>query len=128
MPFANKRMIFMASDMLHIEVAYALPTEQRIFELEVPADCDVEQAIKRSGVLEAYPQIDLETDKVGIFGKISKLNANLRNKDRIEIYRKLIADPKESRRQKVEMERKKAAQEVQKANTASAKEKDARSV
>jgi putative ubiquitin-RnfH superfamily antitoxin RatB of RatAB toxin-antitoxin module len=128
MPFANKRMKFMASDMLHIEVAYALPTEQRIFELEVPADCDVEQAIKRSGVLEAYPQIDLETDKVGIFGKISKLNANLRNKDRIEIYRKLIADPKESRRQKVEMERKKAAQEVQKANTASAKEKDARSV
>ncbi len=118
----------MASDMLHIEVAYALPTEQRIFELEVPADCDVEQAIKRSGVLEAYPQIDLETDKVGIFGKISKLNANLRNKDRIEIYRKLIADPKESRRQKVEMERKKAAQEVQKANTASAKEKDAKSV
>lgn len=118
----------MASDMLHIEVAYALPTEQRIFELEVPADCDVEKAIKRSGVLEAYPQIDLETGKVGIFGKISKLNANLRNKDRIEIYRKLIADPKESRRQKVEMERKKAAQEVQKANTASAKEKDAKSV
>ena len=117
----------MANNTLHIEVAYALPDEQRIFELEVAADCDVEQAIKRSGVLEAYPNIDLASDKVGIFGKICKLNASLRNKDRIEIYRKLIADPKESRRQKVEMERKKAAQDIQKANTASAKAKDAKS-
>jgi putative ubiquitin-RnfH superfamily antitoxin RatB of RatAB toxin-antitoxin module len=52
------------------------------------------------------------------------LYASLRNKDRIEIYRKLIADPKESRRQKVEMERKKAAQDKQKANTASPESKD----
>ncbi len=102
---------------LDIEVCYALPHEQRIFALEVPADCDVEQAIKRSGVLEAYPQIELASAKVGIFGKMCKLNATLRDKDRIEIYRKLIADPKESRRQKVEMERKKAAQAKQKANT-----------
>jgi len=102
---------------LDVEVCYALPTEQRIFALEVPVDCDVEQAIKRSGVLEAYPQIELDTVKVGIFGKMCKLDATLRDRDRIEIYRKLIADPKESRRQKVEMERKKAAQAKQKANT-----------
>lgn len=108
----------MANNILLVEVAYALPDEQRIFELEVPSDCDVEQAIKRSGVLEAYPQIDLASSKVGIFGKLCKLNASLKNKDRIEIYRKLIADPKESRRQKVELERKKAAQAKQKANTA----------
>jgi putative ubiquitin-RnfH superfamily antitoxin RatB of RatAB toxin-antitoxin module len=108
----------MASKTHHIEVCYALPDEQRIFDLEVPTDCDVEQAIKRSGVLEAYPQIDLNINKVGIFGKICKLNATLRHKDRIEIYRKLIADPKESRRQKVEMERTNAAQAKQKANTA----------
>ncbi len=92
---------------LLIEVAYALPDEQLILEVEVPADSTVEHAIKRSGILERYPQIDLATDKVGIFGKMCKLNASLKNKDRIEIYRPLIADPKESRRQKAEMEKKK---------------------
>ncbi|PCJ32470.1 MAG: RnfH family protein [Gammaproteobacteria bacterium] len=97
-----------------IEVAYALPNEQLILSLEIPEDCTVEDAIKRSGVLDTYPQIDLTTDKVGIFGKMCKLNATLRHKDRIEIYRKLIADPKESRRQKAEMERKKAEAAKQK--------------
>ena len=112
----------MAVKTLQVEVAYALPDEQRIFALEVPEDCDVEQAIKQSGVLEAYPQIDLASDKVGIFGKVCKLTATLRQKDRIEIYRKLIADPKESRRQKVEQERKEAAQAKQKANTSPSQE------
>lgn len=91
-----------------VEVAYALPDEQVILSLEVDDSCTVEDVINRSGILETYPQINLETDKVGIFGKMCKLTAGLRNKDRIEIYRKLIADPKESRRQKAEMERKKA--------------------
>jgi len=95
---------------INIEVAYALPDEQVILSLEVAEDCTVEEAIKRSGILEIYDQIDLETDKVGVFGKMCKLNATLRNKDRIEIYRKLTADPKESRRQKAEMDRKKALQ------------------
>jgi putative ubiquitin-RnfH superfamily antitoxin RatB of RatAB toxin-antitoxin module len=90
-----------------VEVAYALPSEQVILSLDVPSDTNVEEVIKRSGILDTYPQIDLKTDKVGIFGKMCKLNAGLRHKDRIEIYRKLIADPKESRRQKAEMERKK---------------------
>jgi len=99
---------------INIEVAYALPDEQIILPLEVPEDCIVEDAINRSGILEHYPQIDITTDKVGIFGKMCKLNATLRDKDRIEIYRKLIADPKESRRQKAEMERKKALQESKK--------------
>jgi len=96
---------------INIEVAYALPEEQIILSLEVPSDCNVEDIIKRSGILESYPQIDLSSDKVGIFGKICKLTASLRDRDRIEIYRKLIADPKESRRQKAEMERKKAEQD-----------------
>ena len=94
-----------------IEIAYALPDEQVILSLEVDEDCTVEEAINRSAILDTYPQIDLTTDKVGIFGKMCKLNSSLRNKDRIEIYRKLIADPKESRRQKAEMERKKAIQD-----------------
>jgi putative ubiquitin-RnfH superfamily antitoxin RatB of RatAB toxin-antitoxin module len=94
-----------------IEVAYALPEEQVILSLEVPSDCNVEDVIKRSGILESYPQIDISSDKVGIFGKMCKLTASLRDKDRIEIYRKLIADPKESRRQKAEIERKQAEQD-----------------
>ncbi len=106
------------TDYINIEVAYALPSEQIILPLEAEADCTVEDAIKRSGVLEKYPEIDLKTNKVGIFGKMCKLNATLRNKDRIEIYRKLIADPKESRRQKAEKERKQAAKD----KTAPAKE------
>jgi hypothetical protein len=66
------------------------------------------------------PREHFATDpKVGVFCKICKLNNSLHDKDRIEIYRKLIADPKESRRKKVEMERKKAAQAKQKANTES---------
>jgi len=97
-----------------VEVAYALPDEQVILTVEVPSDCVVEEAIKRSGILESYPQIDLSTDKVGVFGKMCKLNGSLRDKDRIEIYRKLTADPKESRRQKAEMERKKAITDKQK--------------
>lgn len=96
-----------------VEVAYALPEEQVILSLEIASDCTVEDAIKRSGILETYPQIDLATGKVGIFGKMCKLTATLRNKDRIEIYRKLIADPKESRRQQAEMQKKKALEEAQ---------------
>lgn len=90
-----------------VEVAYALPDEQLILALEVEPDTTVEQTIKRSGILKKFPQIDLSNDKVGIFGKICKLDATLNAKDRIEIYRGLIADPKESRRQKAEMEKKK---------------------
>ncbi|MDH5357026.1 MAG: RnfH family protein [Gammaproteobacteria bacterium] len=100
-----------ATKLITVEVSYALPEEQVILPIEVSTDCNVEEAIKRSGILERFPHIDLGTDKVGIFGKMCKLNASLRDKDRIEIYRKLIADPKESRRQKAEMERKKLEQE-----------------
>lgn len=95
-----------------IEVAYALPDDQVILSLDVADDCTVEEAIKRSGILETYSQIDLGNDKVGIFGKMCKLNATLRHKDRIEIYRKLIADPKESRRQQAEIQKKKALEEA----------------
>lgn len=99
-------------DLITVEVAYALPEEQVILSLDVPTDTHVEDAIKRSGMLERFPQIDLATDKVGIFGKICKLDASLHHKDRIEIYRGLIADPKESRRQKAEMAKKKKQAEA----------------
>ncbi len=59
-------------------------------------------AIKLSGILEKHPEIDPEKTKVGIFGKLSKADTVLRDKDRIEIYRPLIADPKEVRRKRAE--------------------------
>lgn len=94
------------AELITVEVAYALPNEQVILSLEVPDKTSVEQAVKRSGILERYPQINLASDKVGIFGKICKLDTTLNAKDRIEIYRPLITDPKESRRQKAELEKK----------------------
>lgn len=87
---------------IQVEVAYALPEQQVILSLSVAADSTVEEAIKRSGILEKFPEIDLAQYKVGIFSKLTKLDTVLRDKDRVEIYRPLIADPKEVRRQRAE--------------------------
>ncbi len=87
-------------DALQVEVAYALPDEQHIFSLDVPPGTTAGQAIERSGVLERFPDIDLATQKIGIFGKLNKLDYVLRPGDRVEIYRPLIADPKEVRKQR----------------------------
>ena len=83
-----------------VEVAYALPETQVIIPLEVVQGASIEQAIKLSGVLDAFPEIDLAVNKVGIFSKLGKLDKILRDKDRVEIYRKLIADPKQVRKQR----------------------------
>lgn len=85
-----------------IEVAYALPEEQVLITLDVEQGTTVEQAVKLSGVLEQFPDIDLTKNKLGIFGKATKGDQVLRDKDRVEIYRPLIADPKESRRKRAE--------------------------
>ena len=91
----------MAEDNLFtVEIAYALPGEQVILEQEVTPDTTIEQAIHASGILEKYPDIDLSKQKVGIFGKLKKPDQRLRAGDRIEIYRPLIADPKEVRKQR----------------------------
>ncbi len=83
-----------------VEVSYALPDTQVIIPLEVAQGTTIEQAIKLSGVLDSFPEIDLATNKVGVFSKLGKLGQVLREKDRVEIYRKLIADPKEVRKQR----------------------------
>ena len=88
------------SDLMHVEVAYARPDQQVILQLDVPKGTTVEQAINESGVLETYEEIDLGKNKVGIFGKLAKRDAELKEGDRVEIYRPLIADPKEVRRQR----------------------------
>jgi putative ubiquitin-RnfH superfamily antitoxin RatB of RatAB toxin-antitoxin module len=85
---------------LKVEVAYALPDEQVILSLEAQPGITVEQAIRECGILERFPDIDLAKNKVGIFGRLTKLAQRLRDGDRVEIYRALIADPKEVRRQR----------------------------
>jgi len=93
------------AEQITIELIYALPDEQDLITIEVKQGTNVEQAIKQSGLLERYPQIDLKVNKVGIFSKVAKLDAELREGDRIEIYRPLIADPKEVRKRKAAMQK-----------------------
>ncbi len=88
------------ADRIKVEVAYALPQEQAIVPLEVEPGTTVQQAVERSGILQRFMEIDLKENKVGVFGKLAKLDRVLRANDRVEIYRPLIADPKEVRRQR----------------------------
>ncbi|ASU21723.1 RnfH family protein [Vibrio qinghaiensis] len=90
------------SEMIHVEVVYALPHEQRVLNLVVDKNSTVETIIQQSGVLELYPAIDLSKNKVGIFSRNVKLDSTVRDRDRIEIYRPLLADPKEIRRKRAE--------------------------
>ena len=83
-----------------VEVAYALPDKQSLISLEVEEGTTIKEAIEASGVLDTYNQIDLTRDKVGIFSKFATLDTVLREKDRIEIYRPLIADPKKVRKER----------------------------
>jgi putative ubiquitin-RnfH superfamily antitoxin RatB of RatAB toxin-antitoxin module len=88
--------------MINVEVMYALPHQQPLLRVRLAEGATVEDAIRQSGVLDAFPDIDLSRNKVGIFSKLVKLDEALRDKDRVEIYRPLIADPKEVRRKRAE--------------------------
>jgi uncharacterized protein len=83
-----------------VEVAYALPHQQLIIPIKVEDGCSAEDAVKKSGILQKFPEIDLTKNQLGIFGKLTKSDTPLRHLDRVEIYRPLIADPKEVRRQR----------------------------
>ena len=87
-------------DEILVEVAYALREEQVIISIKVPSKFDVKQAIEKSGIQKKFPSIDLSKSKVGIFGKKTTLDHTLNDRDRIEIYRPLILDPKEMRRKR----------------------------
>jgi len=89
-----------APDSINVEVCYALRDRQEIVRLKLPAGCTVQRAVDASGLLQKHPEIDLAKNKIGIFAKLSKLDAPLRDHDRVEIYRPLIADPKEVRKQR----------------------------
>jgi putative ubiquitin-RnfH superfamily antitoxin RatB of RatAB toxin-antitoxin module len=83
---------------LSIEITYALPDKQTLLSLSVKQPCTVKEAIEQSGILVTHTDIDLGQNKVGIWYKTTKLDTQLKEGDRIEIYRPLIADPKEVRK------------------------------
>lgn len=85
---------------MHVEVIFALPKEQAVIDVELPGQSTVEDAIRESKILEKYPEINLDVNKTGIFGKPAKREDILHPGDRVEIYRALIGDPKEIRRQR----------------------------
>lgn len=89
-----------SSNPIRVEVAYARPDEQAVIPVEVEAGTSAREAVARSGILERFPEIDLDSSKLGIFGKLTKPDTVLRPGDRVEIYRPLIADPKEVRRRR----------------------------
>ncbi|MDG1732479.1 MAG: RnfH family protein [Thalassotalea sp.] len=92
----------MSVEQISIELVYALPNEQTLLSLSVDEKSTIEQAVVESGICQQYPEIDLSINKVGIWNKAAKLTQELEEGDRIEIYRPLIADPKEVRKRRAE--------------------------
>ncbi|MEP7371481.1 MAG: RnfH family protein [Nitrosospira sp.] len=87
---------------IEIEVVYALPDNQLVRQLSLPVGATARQAVELSGIINLFPEIDLSRNKLGIFGKLVKPDAILRDRDRVEIYRPLFADPGEARRKRAE--------------------------
>lgn len=90
------------ADVILIEVAFAMPHRQSLLSVSVPTDATVRQAIESSGILRMYPEIDLTQLKVGIWSRTVRLEDTLSAGDRIEIYRPLIADPKDMRKKRAD--------------------------
>lgn len=92
----------MSDDQISLEVVFALPQKQTLLEVVVDPGATVEDAILASGIINRHPEIDLKKNKVGIWYRTCKLSEQPKDGDRIEIYRPLIADPKEIRRRRAE--------------------------
>lgn len=90
----------MAPELLTVTLCYATPTEEILREIKVAPGTTLGEAVTASGLLAELPGFDLATDPVGIFGKKRPLDTVLREHDRIELYRPLVADPKDSRRRR----------------------------
>ena len=78
---------------MKVGVAYSTSEKHFWVNIDVEDNCSVLDAINQSGVLQKYPEIDIETNKIGIYGKFVKKDAALKEGDRVEIYRKIICDP-----------------------------------
>ena len=91
------------SAMIRVEVVYALPQRQELVEVRLPQGASARQAIEASGLLEKYPDIELDRrNKLGIYAKLVKPDTEVRDRDRVEIYRPLIADPKAVRKKRAD--------------------------
>ncbi|WP_174875304.1 RnfH family protein [Vogesella oryzae] len=90
------------TERIQVEVAFALPARQKIVSLQVAPGTTALQAVELSGLAAEFAEIDLGALKLGIFSKAVKPETVLREHDRVEIYRPLLADPKEVRRQRAE--------------------------
>ena len=90
----------MAEQGIQVEVAYARRDAQALLSVTGDPGLTVREAIDRSGILGRFPEIDLAINKVGIFGKLTKLDQPLVSGDRVEIYRPLIADPTAQRKKR----------------------------
>ena len=88
------------TEVFPIEVIYPLPHEQVLFKVAVPKGATIKDGITASGILKHYPDLLLEQLDIGVFGKLAALDTLLKAHDRIEIYRPLLADPKEVRKQR----------------------------
>lgn len=98
--------------MINVEVAYALPDRQRIVELQVPDGTTAREAVQQSGIVRLFPEIDIDSAVMGVFGQVLGSKGlpaadeyPMKERDRVEIYRPLIADPKEARRKRAEKAR-----------------------
>lgn len=90
----------MAEPLIHVQLVYARSSKTFLFDLAVPPGSTVQDVIAASGIKQQAPEIDLLHWRVGIFAKLKTLSTPVRPGDRVEIYRPLIADPKESRRKR----------------------------
>ena len=91
--------------MIHVEVVHARPGKQVVLALDVPAGTTVGEAIRLSGMHKEFPDLVIDPARLGIFGIKARPEAGLHDGDRVEIYRPLIADPKEARRQRAALEK-----------------------
>ncbi|NMF88092.1 RnfH family protein [Aromatoleum petrolei] len=88
---------------IDVEVSYALPSKQELIKVRVAEGATVRDAIEASGILVKHSDIELDgPNKVGVFAKLTRLDTALRDRDRVEIYRPLIADPKAVRKKRAE--------------------------
>ena len=97
------------TELINVEVAYALPQKQMLKALTVASGTTALQAIEQSGILQDFPEIDTNSDSIGVFSQVLGTKGlaepavyQLQPMDRVEIYRPLIADPKEVRRRRAE--------------------------
>ena len=88
----------MTDETIQVEVAYALPHKQAILPLRVARGCTAQEAARQSGIADRFEGIDLDNTRFGIFGSVVSPGQALQEGDRVEIYRPLIADPKEVRK------------------------------